>query len=187
MKLMKPMRHQSLIQGFTLLEVLVALVILSLGLLGLAGLQLRSLQGSSDSFARSQAMILADSMADRMRANPIAVTEGSYRVAANNLPALPPYNCEDTFPAGENTCTPTEFAALDTADWANDLQTASVLPAGTGSITCNDIDAGDALPCSPNSVHTITLMWDEARTGVTGTGCGGGAADLQCLAIELKL
>jgi len=180
--------NTSKIAGFTLLEVLVALVILSLGLLGLAGLQLRSLQGSTDSFARSQAMILAESISDRMRANPQAVADGMYRIDPANLPATPAYDCEQNFPAGESTCDADELANVDSSAWATTLTTPAVLPQGTGRITCNDSDATDALPCTENSLHTITVMWDEARTGATGTGCGDNLqVDRQCLRIEFKL
>ena len=57
------------ISGFTLLEVLVALVILSIGLLGLAGLQAASLRYNHSSYLRSQATLIAYDIVDRMRAN----------------------------------------------------------------------------------------------------------------------
>jgi hypothetical protein len=79
------------------------------------------------------------------------------------------------------------MAVVDTASWSDNLRTTSILPAGTGSIVCNDSDATDVMPCSPNSTLTITLMWDEARTGATGIGCTDNPQDRQCLAIELKL
>jgi type IV pilus assembly protein PilV len=56
-------------RGLSLLEVLVAIVILSLGLLGMAGLQAASLRTSQGSFYRAQAAQFADDMAERMRAN----------------------------------------------------------------------------------------------------------------------
>lgn len=61
-----PHRHP---RGFTLLEVLVALIILSVGLLGLANLQILGLRSSQGAFQRSQATILAEEMAERMQAN----------------------------------------------------------------------------------------------------------------------
>lgn len=175
-------------EGFTLLEVLVTLVIMSLGLLGLAGLQLRSLQAGNDSFSRSQAMILAYDMADRMRANPQAAGNGDYLVAPDDLPAAPAYDCQTSFPTGKNSCAPDELASADLTSWVSALTNNSVLPQGTASITCDDVLAGDGVACSPNSVHTVILMWDEARTGATGTGCSDNfQVDRQCLAIELAL
>jgi len=60
-------RHRS--RGFTLLEVLIALVILSIGLLGIAGLQSVGLRSSHGSYLTSQASLLAYDIADRIRAN----------------------------------------------------------------------------------------------------------------------
>lgn len=83
-------------RGFTLVEVLVALVILSIGLLGLAGLQTLSLSGSTDSSLRSQATLYVYDMIDRMRANRSEATnmiDQNYEinfgaVPANSLPVL---------------------------------------------------------------------------------------------------
>ncbi len=55
--------------GFTMLEILVSIFIMTLGLLGLAGLQLRAQQGELESYQRAQALILANDMADRINAN----------------------------------------------------------------------------------------------------------------------
>ncbi|HID48830.1 MAG TPA: type IV pilus modification protein PilV, partial [Chromatiales bacterium] len=65
-------------RGFTLLEVMIALVIFSIGLLGLAGLQARGLQSNTTAQYRTTAMILAYDMADRIRANSTGVAAGNY-------------------------------------------------------------------------------------------------------------
>jgi len=65
-------------RGFTMIEVLVALVVLSIGLLGAAKLQVLAVRYNSQSFLRGQAVVLAYDMADRMRANPTAVAAGNY-------------------------------------------------------------------------------------------------------------
>ena len=57
-------------QGFTLIEVLIAVLVLSIGLLGLASLQAASLKNNYGAYMRSQASILANDMADRIRSNP---------------------------------------------------------------------------------------------------------------------
>lgn len=64
--------------GFTLLEVLIALFVLSVGLLGLATLQATSLRYNSDSYFRTQSNVLAYDIMDRMRANVARVTAGDY-------------------------------------------------------------------------------------------------------------
>jgi type IV pilus assembly protein PilV len=67
--------------GFTLIEVLVALLILAIGLLGLASLQLTSLKFNTDAYIRTQSTLLAYDIIDRMRLNRAAVAAGSYDVA----------------------------------------------------------------------------------------------------------
>ena len=59
-------------RGFTLIEVLIALVILSVGLLGLAGLQIISLKNNQSTYARGQANLMAMDVIDRIRANPVS-------------------------------------------------------------------------------------------------------------------
>jgi type IV pilus assembly protein PilV len=56
--------------GFTLIEVLVTIVVVSIGLLGLAGLQINGLRANVSSEARSKATLLANDIIERMRANP---------------------------------------------------------------------------------------------------------------------
>jgi type IV pilus assembly protein PilV len=71
-------RHQA---GATLIEVLVAVLILSIGLLGIAGLQARALQNNQSAFERSQAVMLSYFMLDAMRANVDAARAGDYNMA----------------------------------------------------------------------------------------------------------
>jgi type IV pilus assembly protein PilV len=98
--------------GLSLLEVLVAIVILSLGLLGMAGLQAASLRTSQGSFYRAQAAQYADDMAERMRAN-----LGQARTYGLAL--------ADVAPTG------TSVRDRDLADWLAKLRT---LPGGDGSV-----------------------------------------------------
>lgn len=122
--------------GFTLLEVLIALLVLSLGLLGLAGLQGATVQFNHGAYLRSQATSLAYDMADRIRAN----RDGNYDIAfADPAPACAP-------PAGGAT-----VAARDIAAWRSAL--ACTLPLGNGFI---EINAADRL-------LTIGVRWDESR------------------------
>lgn len=80
-------------RGASLLEVLIAVVIISIGLLGLAGLQTSSIKSNHSSYLRSQATILAYDLSDRMRASRDATLNGRYadgsthadKVAWNNL------------------------------------------------------------------------------------------------------
>lgn len=102
-------------QGFTLLEVLVTMVIMALGLLGYAGLQMASLKNSASAYQRSQATILAYDMIDRMRVNRNQAVAGTYNIGFGAVPA-----------AGG-------IAGADLVDWKQLVETA--LPAGEASIT----------------------------------------------------
>jgi type IV pilus assembly protein PilV len=91
--------------GFTLVEVLIALVIMSIGMLGIAGLYVHSMQAGRTSLFRHHAITLAGDVAERIRANPRAGV--AYAAAgANN-------NCV----AGGVNCTPPQMAANDIFLW----------------------------------------------------------------------
>jgi type IV pilus assembly protein PilV len=74
-------------RGVALLEVLIAFFVLSIGLLGLAALQIKALQFNQGSSQRSQAMIAAYEMMDRMRLNRSNVTAGNYNMGWGNSPS----------------------------------------------------------------------------------------------------
>lgn len=151
-------------RGFTLMEILISVLVLSVGLLGLASLQAAGLSANNSAYFRTQAIHLANDMADKIRANPVEVTTGTF----NNVsaPVASPTDCSQ----GTN-CTTTEVAQHDIAEWYGSL--ASELPGATGTITRN---AG-------TQVVTVSVMWDDARTGANGTGCTTAAADMFCFNI----
>ena len=134
--------------GFTLIEVLIALLVLSVGLLGLASLQAKGLKMNYSAYSRTQAVLLANDITDKMRANPTQIAAGKF----NNVTA--PTANPDCLNA---TCNPDELADHDIANWYLALQ--RDLPNGDGTITRN------------GTVFTVTVMWDDERNGATGTGC----------------
>lgn len=140
-----PMRRFAVQQGgFTLLEVLVTMVILAIGLLGLAGLQATSLRFNQSSYLRSQATNLAYDMVDRMRANRNAALPSSGTGAYDNQAlASPPPAC------APGTALSGTVAAKDITAWRNAL--ACTLPRGTGSIARNGAN------------FTIIVQWDDTR------------------------
>ncbi len=151
--------------GFSLLEVLIAVIILSIGLLGLAGLQTTGLRNNQDAYARTLATTLANDMADRIRSNMAGFTAGYY----NNSAAYTA-SCESS------GCSPQEMAQHDTELWNAAL---GALPAGQGNVDT-------AVAANGADVVTITVMWDNNRSGATGTGCSGGTGDLTCLSIMFQ-
>lgn len=100
--------------GFTMIEVMIAVVIVSFGLLGFAGLLTKAIQDNRVAYMRSQATILAYDITERMRANRIAAISGGYTIAM-----------------GSNAAG-TTLAALDTQDWKGNL--ATLLPGGDGAV-----------------------------------------------------
>ena len=127
------------VQGFTLVEVLIALIIMSIGMLGIAGLYVHSMQAGRTSLFRHHAVTLAGDIADRIRANPRAV--GAYALAGANS------NCVD----GGIDCTPAQMAAHDIFLWAQ--QAADTLPTGTVVVVFNNA------PVPPT--YQITVQWNE--------------------------
>jgi type IV pilus assembly protein PilV len=142
----KPNVMKSHVTGFTLLEVLVALVVLSIGLLGLAGLQILGLRYNNQSYELSVATNLANDMADRMRANLQGVAAGNYN-SFTTKPASDP-GCDNT-----TSCDAGQLATHDAFQWYTGL--ASLLPSGTGTVT------GAGL----TSTFTIAVSWTEVVQG----------------------
>lgn len=125
--------------GFTLVEVLIALIILSVGMLGIAGLYVHSMQAGRTSLFRHNAVTLAGDVADRIRANPRAAAV--YALAGGDN------NCVD----GGVDCTPGQMAANDIFLW--DQQAADTLPSGTVTVV---FDNGVLPP-----TYEITIDWTE--------------------------
>lgn len=127
-------------QGTTLIEALVAVVVLSIGLLGMAGLQANALKLNQTSMQRSQATILAYSILDQMRSDTAAAKAGDYDLAFD----------------GE----PTEGSALEA--WRDEVDRS--LGASAGGAVCriaapDDTDCADAA----SDVFRISVQWTEAE------------------------
>jgi type IV pilus assembly protein PilV len=132
--------------GFGLLEVLITVVILAIGLLGLAGLQATSLNFNQNAYYRSQATILSYDMVDRIRAN--------RPTAANYLTTFMTPDAAAVKPACLAAgCSAATMAENDLAEWDGALE--AILPAGTGSITL----AG--------GTYLLTVSWSETRDNST--------------------
>ena len=134
-------------QGFTLLEVLIALVIFSFGLLALAALMAKGLQYNTSALHRSYASSQAYDMADRMRANRLALEDPFYYKDINPPAGDPPSClCDDECP-----CDREAMATFDAWQW--NRMNAAVLPSGSGTVKRS------------GATYTITLRWDDDRDG----------------------
>jgi type IV pilus assembly protein PilV len=155
-------------QGFTLLEVLIALLILSIGLLGLAALQTTGLRSNEMASMRTTATMLAYDISDRMRANPQGTINGEYvKPLSSTIP-----DCTSDSSTG---CSPAELATFDLSQWGAAL---TQLPGGQG-----DISPAAGTPL----IHTITVRWDENRTGADKLNCPPlNSDDLRCIRLVLS-
>ena len=136
---MNKMRHNlSKQQGLSIIEVLVAMLILAVGLLGMASLQVRAVSDTTNSSYRSIAIFYANDMADRIRANPVAEQGNLYNDETGGAVTA---GCSSA--AG---CNSTQLAANDKSEWLANV--ADALPAGTGEITKN------------GNVYTVTVSWN---------------------------
>jgi type IV pilus assembly protein PilV len=141
------MRHRE--DGFTLVEVLVALVIFAVGLLGIAALHIESLNAGRTALNRTQAVALASDLADRIRANREACTPSSGTCEYESDPGAVTAACENT-----TGCTPAQLAATDIFRWR--AIGAAQLPGFDATV---DWTAG-----TPN-VYLITVEWVEPGAG----------------------
>jgi len=143
------MRNQ---KGATLIEVLVSVLVLAVGLLGVAATQMMSLKNSNGSNQRYMAALAAQEIVERMRANPSGLEQGSYDGTETGGGTLS-NNCT-------SSCTVTQLASLDLYEWGQLLKTN--LPSGQGVISR-----------SGNEV-TVTITWLQQHTGENYGGADGG-------------
>jgi type IV pilus assembly protein PilV len=134
--------QRRLASGFTMVEALVALLVLAVGLLGIAALYLDSLRAGREALMRTQAINLAADLGDRIRANRTAIV--GYAIGSAGV-AVPVAACSTV--AG---CTPAQLAQTDLASWKASI--AQLLPNGTGAVT---VTAG-----TPNA-YEITITWTQ--------------------------
>ncbi len=163
-------------RGFTLVEVMVAVVILAIGLLGMATLMMNSLQSSESAYSRSQATMLAYDIIDRMRANKVLDANSPYqnfRVThaslSNDYVLANPAACPAANTGNANASGVTK-AQYDLGQWCRQLQTnlPNVLP-GT-NISRN------------GAIYTVELRWQEVYDSD-----GDGNQDVGTLVVEAEL
>ena len=148
-------------RGLTLIESMISLLIISVGLLGIAALQITAMKQNAIALNHSQAVWIGYDMADRIRANVLQFTNYAGIDTSNTY-------AQDCMSAA---CSNTQMVTADAAEWSTQIQN---LPAGRGII------AGDATRLD------VSVMWDDEGTGATGTNCGNNpAVDLTCYTVTL--
>ncbi len=163
--------------GLTLVEVLVSVVILSIGLVGVAGLQAMSLKNNQSAFMRSQATALAYDIADRMRSNVLSANTGLYDPTA----AATTSGCTST-----SGCSEQQMAENDLAEWNAAITT--YLPMGQGYV-CVDSTPDDGTgfgdpQCDGSGTGlAVKIWWDDDRDGVINNT----ATNTERLAITVQL
>ncbi|WP_266156430.1 type IV pilus modification protein PilV [Dyella silvatica] len=143
-------------QGFSLIEVLVAVLVVSIGLLGIASTLLTATSSATSSYVRQQAVQYTYDILERMRANASVAhdpTSGNpYIVAAAAAGSAPSPNCSTA------TCTPAQMAAFDVWQWQSGLQ--ADVPGGLGSVA---VSAGT----DNTTIVTITVTWSDQPAQTT--------------------
>jgi type IV pilus assembly protein PilV len=149
-------------RGFSLVEVMVALVVCAIGLLGLAKMESLAVSSTSVAAARSIAAIQASSLAAAMHADrgywasgtapastTVTVINNTTTISSPVLSSAPPNNCSVP---GSSSCTADQMAAFDVQQWAASLQ--ALLPGSFSTITCT---TATTVPVT----CTIQIQWTE--------------------------
>lgn len=177
--------------GFSLLEVLITMVILAVGLLGLAGLQTRAINAETESFSRGQAMMLANEMADRMGANLAEVKTSTapnigynQKDASNTLTIFGTGYSNDCISVTNNTselqaqccADKASIAARDLCEW--DLALKGIGESAGGNSKIGGMTGARACVFQRAvNEYEVDVVWQGRDVGVIGTGntCGQAA------------
>lgn len=179
--------NQSRYRGFTLIEVMIAVLVLSIGLLAVASLQLTAKRSTHQAWQRSLAVSIADSMVERIRANPSVAKDYHTGLAAplgGGSISTAPTDC------GANACNPTAVRQWDQWRWERQLDSAGIRAS-------DDSDAGgliDPRGCvvfdkasatgTPNTGKIqVVVSWkglvETSDAVASGSACGTGNAGTQ--------
>lgn len=156
-----PLEH-----GSSLIEVLVSLLIIGIGMLGVASLQVYSLSSVKVANVHAQASTLTENLAERMRSNPVGIAAGDFLEitidTSDTAPDAPTNLCRSS----DDLCTAAEFTAADLWHW--EMMARLLLPSGTEiSVDCN----GGAGSCNADGTYLISMAWEEdSRSGVESSG-----------------
>ena len=180
--------------GFSMLEVLISMLVIMIGILGIAGMQMLAVNNSENARYEGQAVILASSLAAEMQANPgywasttLPTPTASISVTGTTITVVPAYagTCLAT------TCSPVQMAYYDLYNFGAAMAgvasegvggpgtgvtyNGTALPAGSGAIQCTlPVAATTTVPGTPG-ICTITLTWFETNTAISNDAGTAGA------------
>lgn len=138
--------------GFSMLEVLIAMVIVATALFGTAGMQVHAMRMNQSGQFRTQAIFLAADIAERMEANKAAAVAGNYAVASTNVIGAAAADCAST------VCNSAALASWDINQWETAIVSLA-LPQASWQIS--QTTAGNP------STYDITIRWTDRRTDTT--------------------
>lgn len=168
----RPIQRQN---GMTLIEILVTVLVLAVGLLGMASLTVGGLKNNQSAFLRTQATVLAYDMADRMRTNTAEAIGGTYNGKTTTSAYADPA-------CGAGGCTGVQRVTADLLAWKEQIEGANgnmaMLPGGVGAI------AGGGGATTAGTAFTITITWSEDRWN---DGADSMATEIQQTAVEFTL
>ena len=157
--------------GFTLIEVLVAMIVLVLGVLGAAAMTLNAIRDGKQSGLRSQASALAYEIGDLMRANPpLSLRVAPYTIYVDTeavFTGTPSGSVATCWTAG---CSPLDSAKNDFYEWSQKLSGPNGLPNGA-AVICRDATKLDQYPAcdgAATSPLVVKLKWDEKNNNARG-------------------
>jgi type IV pilus assembly protein PilV len=170
--------------GFTLIEVMIAVVVLSLGLLGVAALQLTAKKSSHQAWQRAQAVLLADSLLERVRINPSAAA--SYHTGIGTAALGGATRSTPARDCSTQSCSAAQMATWDLWNWERRLDGTAIRDAANRNVSglvdphgCVVFTAASASFPNTGQLRVI-VSWrgttDTSDAVTSGTACGPGAA-----------
>jgi len=197
-------------RGIGMIEVLITLVILAVGLLGVASLQFIGSFANKEALSRTQAVLVSEQMTERLRASAVSsqITDGfvvhnnyfdddNYNF--NNLScagSTPPYECHclnipiDIPNCQIGSCEASELAVYDAYQMSCSMVREN--PNATVSVTCDDTDTTDTDACTAGSIHNIMVKWPSQSWGgnvkKANSNCNADdASEYDCVLKEVTL
>jgi type IV pilus assembly protein PilV len=176
--------------GVSLIEVLVAILIVALGILSMAIMQTNVTRLSKTSEVRTMGNLLASDLADRMRANPSGVAAGAYAFGTVMPTTAPDFSVDTACNSTTSNCTPSQLASFDLADWRENVY--KTLPSGWARIGPYD---------TVNHAHDLWLIWQEpderaaalspvldpCPSGVAPSTANGVSKTIRCMYFRINL